>query len=182
VIETQQMISIDAAIDQVWGYVNDIRQWASLVPGCRDCAVINAQDSRWTLKVGVGGLVRTVNVMVHVDAWDAPQQVQFSYRLEGDPVVGSGSYVASRRAAQATDVTLMVRVEGSGPMSPLWEAMSRPLLPQLAKSFIVQLKTEIEKAAHARAAQDGPVTDGRSGLRLLGRRLRELWRTLFGCA
>jgi carbon monoxide dehydrogenase subunit G len=148
-IEAEQTISIDAAIDCVWGHVNDLQKWAGLVPGCRACEVINSDDSRWILKVGVGGLVRTVNVLVHVDQWDGPEQVNFSYKLEGDPVIGDGSYTAARKAADETQVTLRVRVEGSGSMAPLWEAISKPLLPQLAKSFAGRLKAEIEKAARA---------------------------------
>jgi len=146
-IETEQSILIDASIDSVWDYVRDIRRWAALFPGCRDCTVIDAHDSRWILKVGAGGLVRTVNVLVHVDEWDGPLRVNFSYQLEGDPVGGSGAYIASRKAAHETEVTLRVRVAGSGQMAPLWEAMSKPLLPKLAKAFAAQLKAEIEKVA-----------------------------------
>ena len=158
-IETEQSISIDAAIENVWAYVQDIRRWANLFPGCRDCAVLDEHDSRWTIKVGVGGLVRTVNVLVHVDEWDGPERVDFSFTLEGDPVVGGGSYSASRKTACETEVTFRVRVAGSGPMAPMWEAMSKPLLPQLAKSFARKLKVEIEKAADAPAAQDCVATD-----------------------
>jgi carbon monoxide dehydrogenase subunit G len=147
VIATEQSVVIDAALESVWNYVQDIRKWATLFPGCRECTVINAQDSRWNLKVGAGGLIRTVNLLVHVDNWDGPERVDFSYRLEDDPVEGGGSYVASQKTALQTEVTMTVRVAGSGPMAPLWEALSRPLLPQLAKSFAGQLKTEIEKAA-----------------------------------
>ena len=148
-IETEQSILIDAPIAEVWEYVRDIRGWANLFPGCRECTVIDERDSRWTLKVGAGGLVRTVNVLVHVDQWDGPERVNFSYALAGDPVQGSGCYIATQKTAHQTEVTLKVRVAGSGPMAPMWEAMSRPLLPQLAKLFAVQLKAEIEKAATA---------------------------------
>jgi carbon monoxide dehydrogenase subunit G len=144
-IEAERSILIDAPIDYVWRYVQDIRTWASLFPGCRECTVIDANDSRWTLKVGAAGLVRTVNVLVHVDEWAGPERVIFSYKLEDDPVQGGGSYVASRKGACETEVTLKVRVEGSGSIAPMWEAMSRPLLPQLAKSFAGQLKAEIQK-------------------------------------
>ena len=145
-ITTEQSITIDASIESVWKYVQDIRKWAMLFPGCRECTVINAQDSHWNLKVGTGGLVRTVKVQVHVDKWDGPERVDFSYSLEGDPVEGGGSYVASRKTPLQTEVSMTVRVAGSGPMAPLWEALSRPLLPRLAKSFAGQLKMEIEKA------------------------------------
>jgi carbon monoxide dehydrogenase subunit G len=179
VIETEQSILIDAAIESVWSYVQDIRQWANLFPGCRECTVINATDSRWTIKVGVGGLVRTVNVLVHIDLWDGPERVNFSYRLAGDPVEGGGSYVASRTAAHATEVTFKVRVAGSGPLAPMWEAMSKPLLPVLVKTFAGKLKAEIEQSADAPEAQSAPVTESHSVFASIRRRLRGLWRAVF---
>lgn len=149
-IETEQTIVIDASIERVWDYVRDIRQWANLFPGCRECTVADAHDSRWILKVGTGGLVRTVVVLVHVDEWQGPERVTFSYALEGDPVTGSGTYRASRKAADETEIALQVRVAGSGQMAPLWEALCKPLLPQLAKSFAARLKTEIEQSNASR--------------------------------
>jgi carbon monoxide dehydrogenase subunit G len=147
VIETEQSITIDASIGRLWAYVEDISGWASLMPGFRECELVDADRSRWTLKVGVGGLVRTVNVLVRVDRWDGPEAVAFSYELAGDPVAGSGTYRASANGAGGTDVVLKVRVEGSGPLAPMWEAMGKPLLPQLAKGFAARLKTEIEAQA-----------------------------------
>jgi carbon monoxide dehydrogenase subunit G len=145
-IEVERSVLINVGIDAVWHYVKDMRKWAALMPGYRECTVIDANDSRWTLKVGVGGLVRTVTVLVHVEEWQEPARVTFSYRLEGDPVEGSGSYIALQSDDEETEVALRVSVAGSGPMAPMWEAMSRPLLPQLAKSFAEKLKVEIESA------------------------------------
>jgi carbon monoxide dehydrogenase subunit G len=145
-IEVERSVLINVGIDALWHYVKDMQRWAALMPGYRECAVIDANDSRWTLKVGVGGLVRTVKVLVRVDEWHEPVRVNFSYRLEGDPVQGSGSYIALQKGAAETEVALRVSVAGSGPMAPMWEAMSRPLLPQLAKSFAERLKVEIENA------------------------------------
>jgi carbon monoxide dehydrogenase subunit G len=145
-IEVQRSVLINVGIETVWLYVKDMRRWAALMPGYRECTVVDANDSRWTLKVGVGGLVRTVKVLVHVDEWLEPARVSFSYSLEGDPVEGSGSYTALQIGAEQTEVALRVSVAGSGPIAPMWEAMSRPLLPKLAKSFAEKLKTEIESA------------------------------------
>ena len=145
-IETEQTILVAAGIGSAWCYVQDIQNWASLMPGCRDCTVIDANDSRWVLKVGAGGLVRTVSVRVHIDQWDGPERVIFSFKLDADPVEGDGSYSATRQADNATEITLTIRVRGSGAMAPMWEAVSKPLLPVLAKSFATKLKAEIEKS------------------------------------
>lgn len=148
-IETEQSVVIGVGIDGVWDYARNIHNWANLMPGLQEYTVANDDDSHWTLKVGMGGLVRTVKVSVHVDLWDGPGRATFSYKLQGDPVRGGGSYSAVPKGAGETEVTLQVRVEGSGPMAPMWEAMGRPLLPQLAKAFAGQLKAKIEAAAGA---------------------------------
>jgi len=144
-IETAHSLLIEAPIGTVWDYVQDMRRWANLLPGCKECIVENPADSRWILKVGTGGLVRTVNALVHVDQWAGPGRVDFSYTLEGDPVEGGGSYFAAERGAAQTEVTLQVRVKGSGALAPMWEAISRPLLPLMAKSFAKKLKQQIEQ-------------------------------------
>lgn len=174
-IETEQTVLIDVGIDGVWSYAHDMRRWAELLPGMREFEVVDDNDSRWVLKVGVGGLVRTVNVLVHVDEWAGPERVAFSYRLEGDPVEGGGSYTATAKGERQTEVLLKVQVRGGGPMAPMWEAMGRPLLPQLARGFADQLKAAIEReVAPAAEVAAAPAPSG------LAAWLRRLWRALFG--
>lgn len=151
-IETTQGTVIAAPIGAVWDHVSDISGWAPLMPGMQHVEMIDADCSRWVLKVGVGGLVRTVKVDVTVDRWAGPGEVDFTYALTSDPVKGSGTYRAQAQGAGETAIELHVKVEGSGPMAPMWEAMGRPLLPQLAKAFAGALKAQIEAAASPVAA------------------------------
>lgn len=180
-IETEQTVTIAVPIEGVWAYVRDIERWANLMPGLRECEVIDADDSRWTLKVGAGGMVRTVKVFVHVDEWAGPERASFSYRLEGDPVQGGGTYVATAKGPGETEVALKVQVRGEGPMAPMWEAMGKPLLPQFAKAFAGQLKDEIEKAQAAAPVAAAPEPKGaepkRGGILAW---LKALWRALVG--
>ena len=177
-IETEQTVTIREDITKVWDFARDIRGWASLMPGMQDCEVIDDDNSRWTLKVGVGGLVRTVRVQVRVDQWDGPSRVFFTYKLEGDPVQGGGAYHATATSPGETEVRLQVRVEGSGPMAPMWEAMGKPLLPQLAKGFAGQLRDAIEAQAQP-VAEAATATPSRAGF--LGW-LRRLWQAIFGAS
>jgi carbon monoxide dehydrogenase subunit G len=177
-IETEQTVTIREGIDTVWNFARDIRGWAELMPGMQECDVIDDDNSRWTLKVGVGGLVRTVRVQVRVDQWDGPERVFFTYKLEGDPVHGGGSYHATSVGPHETHVQLIVRVEGSGPMAPMWEAMGRPLLPQLAKAFAGQLRDKIEKASgDASETASAGKASGTAGV--IGW-LRSIWNAILG--
>ena len=129
-IDTTQTVVIAAPLAAVWNHARDITRWSALMPGMRECEVIDADNSRWVLKVGVGGLVRTVTALVHVEQWDGPENVRFAYTLVGDPVQGGGTYAARALGPDETEVTFVVKVVGSGPLAPMWEAMGRPLLPQ----------------------------------------------------
>jgi len=145
VIETEQTVRVACDIGRTWDYARDFAQWASIMPGYQSCEIEDADNSRWVLKVGVGAMVRTVKVRVHVEQWAGPERVDFSFRLEGDPVEGSGSYLAAPAEA-GTDMTLKVRVVGSGPMAPMWEALGAPVLPKFARAFAEQLRDRIEAA------------------------------------
>ncbi len=177
-IEAEKAFSIDAPIDDVWDYVQDISKWASLLPGCRECIIIDEHHSRWTVKVGAGGLVKTVNVLVHVAQWDGPEQVNFSYTLESEPVTGGGRYIASRKGPRETDIRLQLRVEGSGPMAPMWEAVCKPLFNPLASAFTERLKAEIEQQLGI--AGRPTVTKAGSRLAAFVAWWRKLWLALSG--
>lgn len=144
-IGTEQGITIEAPIGQVWDYANAIEGWAKFMPGLQACEIIDNDHSRWTLKVGAGALVRTVKVAVHVERWAGPEEVDFSYQLENDPVKGSGTYRATSLGPTQTRIALAIQVEGTGPMAPMWEAMGRPLLPKFARAFAEQFKAEVEQ-------------------------------------
>jgi carbon monoxide dehydrogenase subunit G len=178
-IDTEQRVIVRVGIDGVWDYVKDMERWANLMPGMREFTVIDDDRSSWVLKVGVGGLVRTVTVNVHVERWAGPEHVTFSYKLEGDPVEGGGTYDAVAMGSDQTEIVLNVRVQGSGPMAPMWEAMGKPVLPQLAGGFADQLRDAIEQAAGVTAP---PETAAKKPalLAVVGHWLRKLWLALFG--
>lgn len=158
-IEHSLSVAIAAPRDNVWAYVSEMENWASNMPGYREFEMLSERDTRWTLKVGVAALVRTVKVLVHIDRWEGPDQVAFTYTLENDPVDGAGTYSAAVREDGGTDVTLAVTINGQGPMAPAWEAMARPLLPRLAGGFVEALKAKIEEREAEMAAGEAGIPD-----------------------
>lgn len=145
-IEAQHTTTVHVPLQRVWDYVVDIGNWAQLMPGLQSFDVIDDDHSRWVLKVGVGGMVRTVKVAVHVEEWAGPERAKFAFKLEGDPVQGGGTYTAVANGDH-TEFTLAIQVVGSGPVAPMWEALGRPVLPTFVKAFADKLKGKIEENA-----------------------------------
>lgn len=179
-IGTEQTVTVDCGIEDTWAYAKDFERWASIMPGYQSCEIEDADNSLWILKVGVGGLVRTVKVRVRVEQWAGPERVDFSFRLEGDPVVGSGSYLASPAGDARTEMSLNVTVEGSGPMAPMWEAMAGPVLPKFAMAFAEQLKARIEEASGVAPRQASGAERKASWGAAIARWLRSIWKAIFG--
>ena len=181
-IGTEQTVAVDCGIDATWDYAKDFQRWATIMPGYQSCEIEDADNSLWVLKVGVGGLVRTVKVRVHVEKWAGPERVDFTFKLEGDPVTGSGCYLASPIGNSQTEMSLHVKVEGSGPMAPMWEAMGGPILPKFAMGFAEQLKAKIEEAngvvsqEASGAARPAPWFAG------IAAWFRSIWKAIFGRA
>ena len=142
-IETTQSVLVGQDIDNVWAYAKAVERWAEIMPGYQQCEIIDDDNSLWVLKIGVGAMVRTVRVEVTVDRWAGPEEVDFTFKLKGDPVTGNGTYRAATNG-KGTNVALHVEVSGGGPMAPMWEAMGGPVLPKFAAGFAKQLKERIE--------------------------------------
>lgn len=179
-IEADKAFSIAAPIGNVWDYVRDINKWAMLLPGCRECTIIDEFNSRWTIKVGAGGLVKTVNVRVCVEKWDGPERVNFTYQLESEPVTGGGFYLASQNGRDKTDIKLQLRVEGSGPMASMWEAVCKPLFHPLATSFTEKLKADIEQHVGIAPTASADKTGLSSVLTAIAGWLRKCWGMFTG--
>lgn len=176
-IETTQSILVAQGIDNVWAYAKDVERWAEIMPGYKECEIIDEDNSLWILKIGVGAMVRTVKVEVAVGRWAGPEEVDFTFQLKGDPVNGSGNYRAVRSGAH-TEVALHVEVNGTGPMAPMWEAMGGPVLPKFASGFAKQLKERIEEEYGVVAG--GPPTAQAAPRKSLLARFWSWLRGLFG--
>lgn len=176
-LATRQTVIVNSGIDSTWAYASDFERWAQIMPGYQSCRIEDTDTSLWVLKVGLGALVRTVQVRVHVQNWAGPERADFTFRLEGDPVVGSGCYLARRVGDDQTEMTLEVSIVGSGPMAPMWEAMGGPVLPKFALGFAEQLKERIEQESGAEGRT--VVRDG-SRYGLLARILRWLRSIISG--
>jgi carbon monoxide dehydrogenase subunit G len=171
-IEHRQSLRINAPNALVWEYVSVMANWASNMPGYRSFDIVNEKESLWTLKIGVGALVRTVKVRVVIQQWDEPYHVSFIFRLDNDPVDGDGAYQATIRSGGITDVEISFRITGRGPMSTAWEAMMRPILPKMAKGFSDALTASIEQLATPPMSFDVIASPARLGP------LARLWRKI----
>jgi carbon monoxide dehydrogenase subunit G len=143
-IEHTVRLTVETSIAQSWRLVRDMANWAAHMPGYVSFEIANDRESVWILKVGFGALRRTVRVQVRIEDWREPDHVAFTYRVDDGSVTGSGHYDAHAVGNLGTGVEMGVRIVGEGALSPVWEAMMRPVLPKMLGGFATSLKAHIE--------------------------------------
>jgi len=148
-LEHSLSVEVEASLQRIWTFVSKLENWASSMPGYRTFDAISERESLWNLNIGFGSLVRAVLVRAQVELWREPSEVEFTYRLEKDPVHGDGSFSAQELPNGNCSMILIIRIIGEGPMSGMWEAMGRPILPKMVKNLANSLKQQIENSEAA---------------------------------
>ncbi len=88
---------VDASLERVWSYVEDLNNWSHLMVGFQRLDIVTDRQSVWTLRGDVGILSREVKVQVDITEWLPLERVDFTVTGITERIDGSGSFVMRRR-------------------------------------------------------------------------------------
>lgn len=150
-LAVRRELTVMRSADQVWLFVREMGNWASLMPGYIAHESLGPDDSEWTLQVDIGPFKRPVAVDVHVLMWDGPHRVTFQIKGKHDPFIGSGSFT-SEVSKDGTLVMLQFRAEPTGSMAKVLAPLVPQILRQVADHFSANLKASLNLGRTAGAA------------------------------
>jgi len=145
--EVRQQIVIQAPIEEVWTFVNNLRNWATEMPGYQDFREIDADHSVWQLKGDAGILQKRVTFDARVTKREPPTRVEFTLHGIDEQLDGAGSFTAAPTADGATQVDLTLALEAGGLMGPVISALLAKTLPRDVARLAVAIKERVEAAA-----------------------------------
>lgn len=147
--EVAYRIILDTPIDRVWTFVNDLRNWATAMPGYQDYTEIDEAHSIWKLKGDAGILQKLVTFEARVTGREPPTRVQFLLRAVDEPLEGSGCFLAVPAGADATQVELSLSLQARGLMAPVINALLGKTLPRDVATLATAIKARVEAAMSA---------------------------------
>lgn len=83
---------VNAPVDDIWGFVRDMNNWAPMLTGYQQHEIKGDRQSIWTLRGDVGILSRTVRLEVNITEWAGPQRVAFTLKGLNEAVEGDGAF------------------------------------------------------------------------------------------
>jgi carbon monoxide dehydrogenase subunit G len=87
---------VDASLERVWTYVENLNNWSHLMVGFQSLDIVTDRQSVWTLRGDVGILSREVKVQVDITEWLPLDRVDFTVIGITERLDGAGSFVMRR--------------------------------------------------------------------------------------
>ena len=135
---------VNAPIELVWRYLEEMGNWAPFLKGYQKHEEINDKESIWTLKGDVGVLCRVVEIKITITEWVEMEKI--SFELEGitEKVTGGGTFVPTAKSSDSTELFFEFTISAGGLIGPVANVLMKPMLKPVAMDMGDGIKKDIE--------------------------------------
>ncbi|WP_301107858.1 CoxG family protein [Sporosarcina sp.] len=131
--------------ENVWTFLQDINNWAPLIPGYIEHEVLSDDQFTWKFRADLGMMQK--NIVLRVDVMEKTEASKISFNLEGlnESLDGNGYFELYEAADQTTDLTGYLDIKGKGMMGSMINTMMKNYVPQTVE--------ELTRSIGSKAAQ-----------------------------
>ena len=143
--EAKKVFEVDAPIEKVWGFLRDMKQVGSCVPGCEGVCIVNEKDTDWKVKVSFGPFSKAIIMRAHTTLEDPPNKGEWT--ATGDDLYTKGSVELRTLSENKTEVTYWSSVSANGILAKLAEPIIGLKISADATEFAECVKKKVEEAS-----------------------------------
>ncbi len=125
--EAEYTTTTSLPVERIWGFVEEMDNWARFVTGYQGHEKRSQTQSIWTLKGDVGVLARKLIFEVDITEWSPGKRAAFRLRGVNEPLNGEGVFTLEA-ATDATTALPATPPPAKNPLLRLLEAIVRGLL------------------------------------------------------
>ena len=127
---------VNASIDELWGTVSNLDNWATLMPGYVEHEVISDSKGKLVFLGDFGIVKKNVTLQIEDIQRTPPEEISFKLIGVGEGVNGSGSYTLEKVTEGSTKVTCQFEMAGSGFMGAMVNNILKNFVPQVTKELV----------------------------------------------
>ncbi|WP_253724368.1 CoxG family protein [Sporosarcina sp. HYO08] len=136
-------VNIPASVENVWEYVSQIENWATMVPAYKEHEQIDEQKSVWTFEGNFKGLTKTVKMELDITEFQAPSTIRFEIKGLTDNFTGSGTFTAEEKAEHTT-MTGTIEVNAGGLSGAVLSPVLKMVLPKVTSRLTEKIARQIK--------------------------------------
>lgn len=138
-------IVVNAPLQVVWDFIEDMGNWAPFLEGYQKHEEINDTESIWILKGDVGVLCRIVKMKITITEWLEQEKVAFSIKGISERATGEGIFLASPGNTPGTsNLYFQFTLDAGGAIGPVVNIVMKPRLKPVAEKMAVNIKEVVE--------------------------------------
>lgn len=142
---------VELPIQHVWSFVNDMNNWAPLVPGYTEHTILSDKQSTWKFKGEVGIVQKTVHLQVDITSWQKPSKITFNLTGLNENVKGDGYFEAHQIKGNLTNITGCINITAKGLKSPLINSVLKSFVPRTTKALTEAVVHKLQETKVAAA-------------------------------
>lgn len=135
-------VVISAPVENVWKYVSQIENWATMVPAYKEYEQIDEQKSIWTFEGNFKGFKKTVKMELNITEFDEPSNIRFELKGLTDNFTGSGKFTAEETAGETT-MTGTIEVDAGGLTGAVLTPVIKMVLPKVTTRLTEKMARQI---------------------------------------
>ena len=143
--EAKKIFEVNATIEKVWGFLRDMKQVGSCVPGCEGVCIVNEKDTDWRVMVSFGPFTKTIIMRAHTTLENPPNKGEWT--ATGDDLYTKGSVELKKISEHKTEVTYWSSVSANGILAKLAEPIIKLKISADAAEFAERVKKKVEEAS-----------------------------------
>lgn len=138
-------INLPLNINTIWEFVQDMNNWAPLVPGYIDHEIISDNESTWSFKGDLGFMKKTVKLKVDIKEWNEPSEVIFDLTGMSDNFKGGGYFKATPVSENETTMTGNLDITAGGMMGAMINQILVKFVPQTAEELTEAIVAKLKE-------------------------------------
>lgn len=135
-------VVISAPVENVWEYVSQVENWATMVPAYKEHEQIDEQKSIWIFEGNFKGLKKTVKMELNITEFDEPSIIRFELKGLTDNFTGSGRFTAEEAAGETT-MTGTIEVNAGGLTGAVLTPVIKMVLPKVTTRLTEKMARQI---------------------------------------
>lgn len=136
-------VAVPLNINTIWEFVQDMNNWAPLVPGYIEHEIINDRESTWAFKGDLGFMKKTVKLKIDIKEWNEPSGVIFDLTGISDNFKGGGYFKAEAVNDNETMMSGNLDITAGGMMGPMVNQILVKFVPQTAQELTDAIVTKL---------------------------------------
>ncbi|WLR43386.1 SRPBCC family protein [Bacillus carboniphilus] len=129
---------------EMWNYIQDMNNWAPLVPGYQIHKIFNEKRSIWHFKMDLGFMKPLVKMEVNITEWKEPSKVSFDLKGLNQPFEGSGFFEAKTKRSITTEIKGSLTIEAKGALATIINRTLQSKVDEITKQLTSGVAREID--------------------------------------